>query len=51
MARLLGMRATHVTAGSVNVAMPASDACIAGNGQLEVAPLLVATLEAATTDS
>jgi hypothetical protein len=45
MARLLGMRTTHVAAGTVTVAMPASDACIAGNGQLEIAPLMIAALE------
>ncbi len=49
MCRLLGMRTTHVTAGSATVAMPASDACIAGNGQLEITPLSVAALEGATT--
>jgi class 3 adenylate cyclase len=49
MARLLGMRTTHVAAGTVTVAMPASDACIAGNGQLEIAPLMIAALEGAST--
>jgi class 3 adenylate cyclase len=48
MARLLGMRTTHVAAGTVTVAMPASDACIAGNGQLEIAPLMIAALEGAS---
>jgi class 3 adenylate cyclase len=48
MARLLGMRTTHVAAGTATVAMPASDACIAGNGQLEIIPPMMAALEAAS---
>jgi class 3 adenylate cyclase len=47
MSRLLGMRITHVAAGTVTVAMPASDACIAGNGQLEIGPSVIAALEGA----
>jgi class 3 adenylate cyclase len=47
-ARLLGSRTTHVAAGAVTVVMPASDACIAGNGQLEIAPVMVAALEGAS---
>jgi class 3 adenylate cyclase len=46
--RLLGSRTTHVAAGTVTVVMPASDACIAGNGQLEITPVMVAALEAAS---
>ena len=49
MARLLGMRTTHVATGTVTVAMPASEASVAGNGQLEIAPLMVAALESAST--
>jgi class 3 adenylate cyclase len=48
MARLLGMRTTHVAAGTVTIAMPASDACIAGNGQLEIVPPMIAALEGAS---
>jgi class 3 adenylate cyclase len=47
-ARLLGMRTTHVAAGTVTVAMPASDACVAGNGQLEIVPPMIAALEIAS---
>ena len=47
-ARLLGMRTTHVAAGTVTIAMPASDACIAGNGQLEIVPPMIAALEGAS---
>jgi class 3 adenylate cyclase len=49
LARLLGSRTTHVAAEAVTVVMPASDACIAGNGQLEIAPVMVAALEGACT--
>jgi len=49
LARLLGTRTTHVAAGSVTVVMPASDACIAANGQLEISPVMVAALEEAST--
>lgn len=49
MARLLGMRTTHVAAGTVTVAMPASDACVTGNGQLEIVPLMISALECAST--
>jgi len=48
LARLLGTRTTHVAAGTVTVVMPASDACVAANGQIEIAPVLVAALEAAS---
>ena len=44
-AHLLGHRTTHVAAGTVTVIMPASDASIAGNGQLEIAPVMLAALE------
>jgi class 3 adenylate cyclase len=47
MARLFGLRTTHVAAGNVTLAMPASDAAIAGNGQLEVSAPMVAALEGA----
>lgn len=46
--RLLGIRTTHVAAGTVTAVMPASDACIAGNGQLEIAPVMMAALEGAS---
>lgn len=48
LARLLGFRTTHVAAGTVTVVMPASDASIAGNGQLEIAPVMMAALEGAS---
>jgi len=48
MGRLFGTRTTHVAAGTVTVVIPASDACISGNGQLEIAPLMVAALEGAS---
>jgi class 3 adenylate cyclase len=48
LARLLGQRTTHVAAGMATVAMPASDACIAGNGQLEIVPPMIAALEGAS---
>ena len=49
MARLFGTRTTHVAAGTVTVVIPASDACIACNGQLEITPLMVAALEGASS--
>jgi len=49
MARLLGMRTTHVVPGAVTVSMPATEASITGNGQLEVIPLMTAALEGACT--
>lgn len=49
LARLLGIRLTHVAAGTVTAVMPASDACIAGNGQLEIVPLMIAALEGANS--
>jgi uncharacterized protein (TIGR00369 family) len=45
--RLLGVRLTHVAAGTVTGAMPASDA-LNSNGQLVFIPLMVAVLEAAS---
>lgn len=48
LARLLGQRTTHVAAGMVTVVMPASDACIAGNGMLEIVPPMIAALESAS---
>ena len=48
LARLLGSRTTHVAAGSVTVVMPASDVCLAANGQLEIVPAIVAALEGAS---
>lgn len=45
---LLGYRATHVAAGTTTIVMPASDACIAPNGQLEIVPAAVTALEGAT---
>jgi len=47
-ARLLGYRTTHVAAGTATVVMPASDACIAPNGQLEIMPAAIAALECAS---
>lgn len=47
-ARLLGYRATHVAAGTATIVMPASDACICPNGQLEIVPAAVTALESAT---
>jgi class 3 adenylate cyclase len=47
-ARLLGYRATHVAAGTATMVMPASDACISANGQLQIVPAAVAALESAT---
>jgi class 3 adenylate cyclase len=47
--RLFGTRTTHVAAGTVTVVTPTSDACIGGNGQLELAPLMVAALEGASS--
>ena len=47
-ARLLGYRATHVAAGRTTIVMPASDACISPNGQLEIVPAAVTALEGAT---
>ena len=38
----------HFAAGTVTVAMPASDACLALNGQLEIVPVMVAALEGAS---
>lgn len=49
LARLLGIRFTHVAAGTVTAVMPGSDACIAGNGQLEIVPLMIAALEGASS--
>jgi len=48
LARLLGIRTTHVAAGTVTVVMPASDACLTPNGQVEIVPVLVAALEQAS---
>jgi len=47
-ARLLGYRATHVAAGTTTIVMPASDASICPNGQLEIVPAAVTALEGAT---
>ncbi len=47
-ARPLGYRATHVAAGRTTIVMPASDACISPNGQLEIVPAAVTALEGAT---
>jgi len=48
LARLLGQRTTHVAAGTVTVVVPASDACITSNGQLEIVPPMIAALEMAS---
>lgn len=47
MARLFGYRLTHVAAGTVTVVMPANDTSIAGNGQMDLNPPMVAALEGA----
>ena len=47
-ARLLGCRTTHVAAGTATVVMPASDACISPNGQLEIVASAIAALECAS---
>ncbi len=44
-ARLLGCRTSHVAAGTATIVMPASDACVSPNGQLEIVPLSIAALE------
>ena len=48
LARLLGLRTTHVAAGTATVVMPASEATATGNGQLEIAPLMMAALRSAS---
>ncbi len=48
LARLLGMRTTHVAAGTVTIAMPAAEASLTPNGQLQIVPLLMSALEAAS---
>jgi class 3 adenylate cyclase/acyl-coenzyme A thioesterase PaaI-like protein len=45
---LLGHRATHVAAGTATFVMPASDACISPNGQLEIVPAAIVALEGAS---
>jgi class 3 adenylate cyclase len=47
LARLLGTRTTHVVPGGVNVTMPATEALLTGNNQLEITPLMVGALESA----
>ena len=47
MARVFGYRLTHVAAGTVTVVMPANDTSIAGNGQMDLNPPMVAALEGA----
>ena len=47
-ARLTGFRTTHVAAGTATVVMPASDACLSPNGQLEIAPVTMSALESAS---
>ncbi|MDP3937808.1 MAG: adenylate/guanylate cyclase domain-containing protein [Deltaproteobacteria bacterium] len=49
--RLLGLRTTHVVPGAVTVTMPATEASITSNGQLEVIPLMVGALEGACTSA
>jgi class 3 adenylate cyclase len=48
LSRLLGLRTTHVAAGTVTMAMPAVEASLASNGQLQFLPLMVAALEGAS---
>jgi class 3 adenylate cyclase len=45
---LLGHRATHVAAGTATFVMPASDACISPNGQLQIVPAAIVALEGAS---
>ncbi len=47
-ARLLGYRATHIAAGTTTIVMPASDACISPNGQIQIVPAAITALEGAT---
>jgi class 3 adenylate cyclase len=47
LARLLGLRTTHVVPGGITVAMPATEASLAPNGQLQIGPVMVAALEGA----
>jgi hypothetical protein len=49
LARLLGLRTTHVAAGTVTVAMPATEASLAGNGQLQVVSSTVKDLAVGST--
>jgi uncharacterized protein (TIGR00369 family) len=48
LARLLGMRTTHVAAGTVTIAMPAAEASLTPNGQLQFIPLMMRALEGAS---
>jgi class 3 adenylate cyclase len=48
LARLVGTRAAHVAAGTVTTVMPANDASIAANGQIEIGPVVLAALEGAS---
>ena len=47
-AHLLGHRATHVAAGAATFVMPASDACISPNGQIQIVPATIVALEGAS---
>ena len=44
-ARLIGIRTTHVVPGAITLIMPASEALLSANGQLEIIPALAAALE------
>ena len=48
LARLIGLRTTHVAAGTATVVMPASEAIVIANGTLEIAPLMMAALRSAS---
>jgi len=48
LSRLLGLRTTHVAAGTVTVAMPATDASLTPNGQRQIVPVIVVALESAS---
>jgi len=48
LARPLGLRTTHVAAGTATVVMPASEASVSGNGQLEISPLMMTALRNAS---
>lgn len=48
LARLLGLRTTHVIPGAVTVAMPATGASAAFNDQIDSTPLMMAALDGAS---
>lgn len=48
LSRLLGLRTTHVAAGTATVVMPASEAMSTGSGQLELSSLMMTALRSAS---